>query len=206
MRISTQAASQGALTYGRSQAMDTARGTSASSSSRQTGPTMGTQVSSLASQLGLSVDRLNAHLTDGGTLNFTAGATGAISSVASSIALRGLPLDEYGTPDFDAIEKAGGKVVGTIPPAGLSKLIIHDGSQGTTTVIYAADVTTANGDNKYIKGMAHRSDGAGSAAGTLESLTHALGLLRDLPNSLADVMRRSSEYSRGPRSSINVSI
>jgi len=205
MRISTQAANQAALTYARSQAMDTARGTSASLSSRQTGPTMGMQVSSLASQLGLSVDRLNAHLTDGGTLNFTADATGAISSVAS-MALRGYPLDEYGTPDFDAIEKAGGKVVGTIPPAGLSKLIIHDGGLGTTTVIYAADVTTANGDNKYVKGMAHQNDGAGSSADTLESLTRALGLLRDLPNSLADAMRRSSEYYRGPRSSINVSM
>lgn len=115
-------------------------------------------------------------------------------SGAGALALAGVPLDEFGTPDFEAITAAGGKVTGTMPPAGYAKMTVLDGHR---TITYSAEVEFPNGTKVYVKGMAHGSDASGPAADTLASLTHAKAMLDDLPNSLEEALRRIDEYPSG---------
>jgi hypothetical protein len=175
-------------------------GSSAVGRSSQTGVPSARDVASLANALNISTAALNTHLTKGGLLSFTAGPSGAVSPAGSSSALAGLPLDEWGTPDFDAIKAAGGTVTGTMPPNGGSKMIVLDGNR---TVLYSAQIEFPDGRSQYVRGMAHQSDGSGTASTTFKSLSDALGFLRGLPGSMAEARNRIGEYNNGLRSTID---
>lgn len=170
-----------------------------SSDTGQTTPSAG-DVRRLAGELNISAATLNTHLSKGGLLSFTASPSGTVSPASSSGALRGLPLDEWGTPDFDAIKAAGGTVTGTMPPNGGSKMIILDGNR---TVLYSAQIEFPDGRSQYVRGMAHQSDGSGTASSTFKSLSDALGFVRGLPGSMEEARQRIGEYNNGLRSTID---
>jgi hypothetical protein len=161
----------------------------------------GRGVASLAADMNVSTSALQRHLAQGGLLSFTAGSSGAVSLSSSSGALAGLPLDEWGTPDFDAIKAAGGTVTGTMPPNGGSKII--ELCDGKRTVLYSAQIELPGGRTQYVKGMAHQSDGSGTVSSNLKNLSDALGLLKGLPNSMAEARNRIGEYNNGLRSTID---
>jgi hypothetical protein len=109
-------------------------------------------------------------------------------------------LDEWGTPDFEAIKAAGGTVTGTMPPNGGSKMIVLDGNR---TVLYSAQIEFPDGRRQYVRGMAHQSDGSGTASSTFKSLSDALGFMKGLPGSMAEARSRIGEYNNGLRSTID---
>lgn len=152
-------------------------------------------------ELNISTATLNTHLSKGGLLSFTASPSGTVSPASSSDALRGLPLDEWGTPDFDAIKAAGGTVTGTMPPNGGSKII--ELCDGNRTVLYSAQIEFPDGRSQYVRGMAHQSDGTGTAFSTFKSLSDALGFVRGLPGSMEEARQRIGEYNNGLRSTID---
>lgn len=158
-------------------------------------------IASLAAELNISTSALNTHLSQGSLLSFTAGPSGAVSLASSSGALKGLPLDEWGTPDFDAIKAAGGTVTGTMPPNGGSKII--ELCDGKRTVLYSAQIELADGRSQYVKGMAHQSDDGSTVSSNFKSLSDAVGLLKGLPNSITEARSRIGEYNNGLRSTID---
>lgn len=160
-------------------------------------------IATLAAELNISTSALNTHLTRGGLLSFTASPSGAVSLAGSSSALAGLPLDEWGTPDFEAIKASGGTVTGTMPPNGGSKIIVLDGNR---TVLYSAQIEFPDGRSQYVKGMAYQSDSSGAVSSNIRSLSDALGLLKGLPNSMAEARSRISEYNNGLRSTIDLAM
>lgn len=157
-------------------------------------------IGALAAELNISTSALNSHLTRGGLLGFTAGPSGTVSLANASNTLAGLPLDEWGTPDFDAIKAAGGTVTGTMPPNGGSKIIVLDGNR---TVLYSAQIEFPDGRSQYVKGMAHEVAQGGSVSRNFKSLSDALGLLKGLPKSMAEARNRIGEYNNGLRSTID---
>jgi hypothetical protein len=123
---------------------------------RRTSSPSDEDISHLGAELNLSAGALRTNLSDGGLLSFTADARGVVSPSGASGALRGLPLDDWGTPDFDAIKAAGGTVTGTIPPNGGSKLIVLDGHR---TVYYAAQIEFPDGRTQFVRGWRTRPTG-----------------------------------------------
>ena len=170
-------------------------------STRRTSPPSASDIGLLAVDLNISTASLRGHLTSGGLLSFTVDARGIMSPSGDASDLRGLPLDEWGTPDFDAIKAAGGTVTGTMPPNGGCKMI--ELCDGHRTVYYSAQIEFPDGRTRYVRGMAHESDGSATASATFKSLPDALGFVRGLPGSMEEARQRIGEYNNGLRSTVD---
>ena len=168
------------------------RPASVASASRSTEARPPVNAAALAASVGLSTANLNTFLHTGGRLSLTASATGAAMATLNGTSLGRFPMADDGSPDFDAIIAAGGKVTGALP-GGYTKMTICDGRGSEPTVVYAAEVDRGDGSAPtFLKGVEINSDGS-SPTKDLELLEWAVGFFNGLPNSLSEARARGIE-------------